>query len=66
MTTALVWANILLLLACVLPLWRNEHWLIRSLDFPRLQFSVALLIMLAAAARYARNRISLQYQVPAG
>ena len=46
MTTALVWANLLLVLACLLPLSRNEHWLIRSLDFPRLQFSVALLLLL--------------------
>lgn len=48
MTTVLVWIHILLLLVCLLPLWRNEHWLIRSLDFPRLQFSLVLLIVLAA------------------
>ncbi|MEX0737834.1 MAG: endonuclease/exonuclease/phosphatase family protein [Pseudohongiella sp.] len=48
MNTVLLWANILLIFACLLPLSRNEHWLIRSLDFPRLQFSVALLIMVAA------------------
>lgn len=48
MTTVLVWINILLLFACLLPLSRNEHWLIRSLDFPRLQFSFALIIVLVA------------------
>lgn len=48
MITALVCINILLLIACLLPLWRNEHWLIRSLDFPRLQFSVALVVVLVA------------------
>lgn len=47
MTTALVWINILLLFVCLLPLWRQEHWLIRSLDFPRLQFSLVLLVVLA-------------------
>ncbi len=48
MTTTLVWVNILLLSVTLLPLWRNEHWAIRSLDFPRLQFSVALLAALLA------------------
>lgn len=47
MMTALVWINILLLFVCLLPLWRNEHWLVRSLDFPRLQFSMLLLLALA-------------------
>lgn len=46
MITALVWVNILLLFVCLLPLWRYEHWLIRSLDFPRLQFSLVLLLTL--------------------
>ncbi|KKO10799.1 endonuclease/exonuclease/phosphatase family protein [Pseudohongiella sp.] len=48
MITALAWANILLIFVCLVPLWRNEHWLVRSLDFPRLQFSVALVIVLLA------------------
>lgn len=47
MTTVLVWMNILLLFVCVLPLWRHEHWLVRSLDFPRLQLSLVLLVTLA-------------------
>lgn len=46
MITALVWINILLLFVCLLPLWRNEHWLVRSLDFPRLQFSLLLVLVL--------------------
>jgi endonuclease/exonuclease/phosphatase (EEP) superfamily protein YafD len=49
MTTALVWIDILLLFVCLLPVWRHEHWLIRSLDFPRLQFSLLLLVALAAS-----------------
>ncbi len=48
MITVLWWINILLLVVCLLPLWRNEHWLVRSLDFPRLQFSVLLLIAIVA------------------
>src|SRR5690554_4071908 len=37
----------LLVAATLLPLWRCEHWLIRSLDFPRLQFAISLLTLLA-------------------
>ncbi len=46
MTNVLVWMNILLVFVCLLPLWRNEHWMVRSLDFPRLQLSLVLLIVL--------------------
>lgn len=47
MFIALSLATLALLAATLLPLWRNPHWLIRSLDFPRLQFfalAAALLI----------------------
>jgi endonuclease/exonuclease/phosphatase (EEP) superfamily protein YafD len=37
----------LLVIATLLPIWRCEHWVVRSFDFPRLQFSLALLILLA-------------------
>src|SRR5690625_7342585 len=30
----------------LLPLWRWQHWLIRSFDFPRLQFAIALVAFL--------------------
>lgn len=50
MSTA-VWIAFLLVTALLalltfLPLWRNEHWLVRSLDFPRLQFLVVLAVLL--------------------
>lgn len=41
-------ATLLLLLATVLPLSRNPHWLVRGLDFPRLQFAVSALALLLA------------------
>src|SRR5690625_4042798 len=39
-TTALLTA------ATLLPLWRWQHWLIRSFDFPRLQFALTLVAVL--------------------
>jgi endonuclease/exonuclease/phosphatase (EEP) superfamily protein YafD len=47
MTPALYLATALLLIVTLLPLWRNTHWVIRALDFPRLQFaSFALLLLI--------------------
>ena len=40
--------TILLLLATLLPLWRSPHWLVRGLDFPRLQFAAATAVVFAA------------------
>ncbi len=38
-----------LLAACtLLPKWQFEHWIIRSLDFPRLQFATALAVLVLA------------------
>ena len=39
-------ATLILLVVTLLPLWRHPHWLIRGLDFPRLQFSVLSFILL--------------------
>jgi endonuclease/exonuclease/phosphatase (EEP) superfamily protein YafD len=39
-------ATIFLLILTLLPLWRNKLWWVRSLEFPRLQFSVICLIIL--------------------
>src|SRR5690625_7104291 len=36
----------LLTAATLLPLWRWQHWLIRSFDFPRLQFALTLVAVL--------------------
>lgn len=37
-----------LLVATLLPLSRNPHWLVRGLDFPRLQFSILAALLLVA------------------
>ncbi len=49
-TAALVLTGILLLLAVVasfLPLIETNVWWVRSFDFPRVQFTVALLVLVA-------------------
>ena len=47
MSPALYLATALLLIVTLLPLWRNTHWVIRAMDFPRLQFaSFALLLLI--------------------
>jgi len=39
-------ATLVLLTVTLLPLWRHPHWIIRGMDFPRLQFAVAAAILL--------------------
>jgi endonuclease/exonuclease/phosphatase (EEP) superfamily protein YafD len=39
-------ATLLLVIVTVVPLWRNPHWVVRSMDFPRLQFVVMAIILL--------------------
>ena len=41
-------ATLLLLTVTLLPMWRHPHWIIRGLDFPRLQFAVLAIILLLA------------------
>lgn len=48
MTMTLAAATLLLLLATLLPLWRNPHWLVRGMDFPRLLLAVAAVLLLLA------------------
>lgn len=48
MLATLSLATLLFLLVTLLPLWRHPHWIIRGMDFPRLQFSVAGTILLLA------------------
>lgn len=38
----------LVMLATLLPLWRNPHWVFRALDFPRLQIALFAAILLLA------------------
>ena len=42
--------TLLLTVLTFLPLWRHEAWWVRGGDFPRLQFAIAALILLAIAA----------------
>ncbi len=44
--TVLSAATAVLAALTLLPLWRNPHWLIRGMDFPRLQFAVLALVLL--------------------
>lgn len=47
MKIPIVIATVMLLAATLLPLWRHPHWLIRGLDFPRMQLAaVASLLIL--------------------
>ncbi len=47
MTIILSIASITVLIVTLLPLWRHPHWIVRGLDFPRLQFaSLAALVLL--------------------
>lgn len=36
----------LLVVATLLPIWRHPHWLIRGLDFPRLQLAVVAVLLI--------------------
>lgn len=48
MFTAISLATLFLVIATVLPLWRNPHWSVRGMDFPRIQFSVLAVLLLLA------------------
>lgn len=41
-------ATVILLVVTLLPLWRHPHWVIRAMDFPRLQFAGFALALLVA------------------
>lgn len=48
MLPALAFCTLLILLLTVLPVWRNPHWVIRGLDFPRMQIAVLASALLVA------------------
>lgn len=48
MVTAFQFCTLLIVLATVLPLSRHPHWIIRGLDFPRLQFALFAALLLIA------------------
>lgn len=46
MSAVVVIATLVLFVATVLPLWRHPHWLVRSMDFPRLQLAILAAIVI--------------------
>ena len=48
MLTVLVFCTILIVLATLLPMSRNSHWIIRGMDFPRLQIAILATALLIA------------------
>lgn len=46
MFLTLCFTTLVLLLVTLLPLWHNPHWIVRGMDFPRLQFAVVAAILL--------------------
>ncbi|RVU34883.1 endonuclease/exonuclease/phosphatase family protein [Hwanghaeella grinnelliae] len=48
MTIAIALLTVLFATLTLLPLWRHPHWLVRGLDFPRLQLAVAGALLLLA------------------
>ncbi len=47
MFASLAIATLLLAIATVLPLVRHSHWLVRAMDFPRLQIAIVAALLLA-------------------
>jgi endonuclease/exonuclease/phosphatase (EEP) superfamily protein YafD len=50
MKLLVVIATVMLLIATLLPLWRHPHWLVRGMDFPRLQLATAALLLILVQA----------------
>ena len=50
MKVAVVIATGILVLATLLPLWRNPHWVVRGMDFPRLQLAAIALVLILVQA----------------
>lgn len=47
MIILIVIAVTILAIATLLPMWRNPHWLVRGMDFPRLQLALFATLLLA-------------------
>ena len=52
MSTIITICAVLTVLFTVLPLSRNKHWIVRSMDFPRLQITVFCMAILVASFFY--------------
>lgn len=50
MLTFLAICTALLVAFTLLPIWRTPHWVVRSMEFPRLQFAVVAAVLLPAIA----------------
>jgi len=48
MLLILAFSTLFILLVTFLPLSRNTHWIIRGMDFPRLQFMLFAAVLLSA------------------
>ncbi len=48
MLTILTFCTLLILLATLLPLSRHPHWIVRGMDFPRLQLTILATVLLIA------------------
>ncbi len=48
MLTVLIICTALTVLLTLLPLSRHPHWIIRGMDFPRLQFAISIAVLLVA------------------
>ncbi len=56
MLTGLGFATVALLVLTLLPLLRQKHWVVRSMDFPRLQLAVLALLLIGADLWLGRQR----------
>jgi endonuclease/exonuclease/phosphatase (EEP) superfamily protein YafD len=61
MILALQMFTLALLIATLLPLWRNPHWMVRGFDFPRAQFAVLAGILFLANLLYLNFEQMLDY-----
>lgn len=52
MITVIIVCSLLIVLFTVLPLSRNKHWIVRTMDFPRAQISVFAFAILIASFLY--------------
>ncbi|MCU7553997.1 endonuclease/exonuclease/phosphatase family protein [Alteromonas sp. ASW11-19] len=48
MEVTIIIATFILATVTLLPLWRNPHWVVRSMDFPRMQLAIAAALMILA------------------
>ena len=62
MLVTLVVATLFISLVTLLPLFRFSHWIIRGMDFPRLQFATFAVALLIAQFPNQKNMFQLNYK----